>query len=88
MVNLAQGQTSQEELAAQEQLDSKFRLVLVAANRAEQLMRGARPKVDLASRKPTVIAMREIEKNLIDWGYGKATSEPAAVEPESEPASA
>lgn len=88
MVTFAQGQASQEELAAQDLLDSKFRLVLVAANRAEQLMRGARPKVDSVSRKPTVIAMREIEKNLIDWGYGQATPEPAAAEPESEPASA
>jgi DNA-directed RNA polymerase omega subunit len=88
MVYSPQGQESQAELAGQGLLDSKFRLVLVAANRAEQLMRGARPKVDLASRKPTVIAMREVEKNLIDWGYGQATPEPAAAEPESEPASA
>lgn len=71
-----------------EELDSKFRLVLVAANRAEQLMRGARPKIDMPSRKPTVIAMREIEKSLIDWGYGQAAPEPAADDAESEPASA
>ena len=29
-----------------EQIDSKFRFVLLAAHRAEQMMRGARPRVD------------------------------------------
>ncbi|HEX7185737.1 MAG TPA: DNA-directed RNA polymerase subunit omega [Thermoanaerobaculia bacterium] len=70
-------------------IDSKFRLVLVAANRAEQLMRGARAKVEAGKRKPTRIAMDEVEQNLVDWGYGPAPQpEPEAtaeVQPE-EPA--
>ncbi|PYQ67786.1 MAG: hypothetical protein DMF53_01160 [Acidobacteria bacterium] len=38
-------------------MDSKFRRVLVAAGRAEQLMRGARPKVEAGKRKPTRVAL-------------------------------
>jgi len=69
-------------------MDSKFRRVLVAAGRAEQLMRGARPKVEAGKRKPTRIALEEVDQSLIDWGYGPApqpeTEAPAAEE--SQPA--
>jgi DNA-directed RNA polymerase omega subunit len=64
-------------------VDSKFRFVLVAAQRAEQLMRGARPKVEAGKRKPTRLAMQEVNANLVDWDYGPAPQpEPAA---EAEP---
>lgn len=53
-------------------MDSKFRRVLVSANRAEQLMRGARPKVEAGKRKPTRIALEEVDHQLIEWGYGPA----------------
>jgi DNA-directed RNA polymerase omega subunit len=58
-------------------IDSKFRLVLVAANRAEQLIRGARPKLEAGKRKPTRMAMEEVNANLVEWGYGPAP-QPAA----------
>jgi DNA-directed RNA polymerase subunit omega len=54
-----------------DKIDSKFRFVLVAARRAEQLVRGAQPKMDTASRKPTRIAMREVSEDRVDWGYGE-----------------
>src|SRR5215210_7785631 len=68
-------------------MDSKFRRVLVAAGRAEQLMRGARPKVEAGKRKPTRIALEEVDQSLIDWGYGPApqpveAEAPAAEEPQ------
>ena len=69
-----------------EQMDSKFRFVLVASNRAEQLMRGANPKLDLPSGKPTVVAMREVEKNLIEWGYGPEPEAPESAAAEAQPA--
>jgi DNA-directed RNA polymerase omega subunit len=60
-------------------IDSKFRRVLVAANRAEQLMRGARPKIEAGKRKPTRVAMEEVDHSLIEWGYGPPPQpEPAA----------
>lgn len=54
-----------------ESVDSKFRLVLLIARRAEQLMRGARPKLD-ADRpmKPARLAAHEFEHNLIRWDFG------------------
>ncbi|MEA2694630.1 MAG: polymerase Rpb6 [Acidobacteriota bacterium] len=59
-------------------VDSKFRFVLVAAQRAEQLMRGARPKIDAGKSKPTRVAMQEVDSNLVDWDYGP----PPQPEPE------
>jgi DNA-directed RNA polymerase omega subunit len=75
---------------ALEQFDSKFRFVLLASARAEQLVRGAQPKAEAAiSRKPTRTAMEEIKQGLVEWGYGRtavaegeaegASEEPAAV---------
>lgn len=54
-----------------DRIDSKFRLVLLAAGRAEQLMRGARPKVEMPSgTKPTRIALEEVRADVIAWDYG------------------
>ncbi len=39
---------------------NRFELVIVAAQRARQLMRGKEPKVDWDNDKPTVVALREI----------------------------
>ena len=61
-------------------IDSKFRYVLVAAQRAEQLMRGARAKVD-SKGKPTRVAMEEVNHEMIEWDFGPAPApEPAAAE--------
>ncbi|HVR11432.1 MAG TPA: DNA-directed RNA polymerase subunit omega [Thermoanaerobaculia bacterium] len=65
-------------------VDSKFRLVLVAASRAEQLIRGARPKIEATTkRKPTRLAMEEVANHQVDWGYGP----PPQPEPSPEAAS-
>jgi DNA-directed RNA polymerase omega subunit len=61
-------------------MDSKFRRVLVAAGRAEQLMRGARPKVEAGKRKPTRVALEEVDHQLIDWDYGPPPPEPEEAE--------
>jgi DNA-directed RNA polymerase omega subunit len=54
-----------------EGVDSKFRLVLLIARRAEQLMRGARPKLETdRPLKPTRLAAAEFEENQVRWGYG------------------
>lgn len=52
--------------------DSKFRFILVSAHRAEQLLRGARPRVDMPGQKHTRIAMEELRRGLIDWAPGPA----------------
>lgn len=67
------------------QVDSKFRLVLLAASRAEQIMRGARPKVEAGKKKPVRVAMDEIAHHLVDWGYGPPPQEePPAEEAKAE----
>lgn len=54
-----------------ERIDSTFRYVLVAAARAEQLMRKAAPKIEAAG-KPARVAMEEISRDVVAWDYGPA----------------
>ena len=61
-----------------ERIDSTFRYVLIAAKRAEQLVRGARPKLESGPAKPTRMAMQEVSQDLVEWDYGP----PPAPEPE------
>ena len=54
-----------------EGVDSKFRLVLLLARRAEQLIRGARPKLETdRPLKPTRLAAAEFDANQIRWAQG------------------
>ena len=57
-------------------IESKFRLVHIAARRAEQLMMGARPKMETKHAKVTRVALSEVDSNLIRWQL--APSEPSA----------
>jgi DNA-directed RNA polymerase subunit K/omega len=65
-------ETMNEEQSVRESMDSKFRYVLLVAQRAEQLMRGARSKLDLPGVKPTTVAKQEIDRSLVEWDYGPA----------------
>jgi DNA-directed RNA polymerase omega subunit len=75
-----------------EGVDSKFRLALLIARRAEQLMRGARPKIETDRPvKPTRLAEQEFDQGLVRWDYGPeggvledAAAETAAEEAPSE----
>ena len=49
------------------EVDSKFRFITVASQRAKQLQNGAKPRVDARSRKPTRIAMQEVLANAVSW---------------------
>ena len=53
-----------------EQYDSKFRYVLLASTRAEQLVRGARAKLELPGKKPSRVAMEEVRCGMVPWDYG------------------
>jgi DNA-directed RNA polymerase subunit omega len=50
-----------------EEFDSKFRFILVAAERAKQLQHGAPPRIKSESRKPATIAVLETEQNLVPY---------------------
>ncbi|NNE99786.1 MAG: DNA-directed RNA polymerase subunit omega [Pyrinomonadaceae bacterium] len=54
-------------------IDSKYRLILLAAQRAKQIQRGALPRVDMDPRKvkPTTIAREEFEKKKVNFEFTK-----------------
>ncbi len=50
-------------------VDSRFRLVMVAALRSKQLQRGARPRIeaDPKRRRSTTIALEEVKLGLVPF---------------------
>lgn len=50
-------------------IDSKYRMIILAAQRSKQLQRGASPRVEMDPRKSkaTRIAMRELEDGKVDF---------------------
>jgi DNA-directed RNA polymerase omega subunit len=49
------------------EIDSKYRLVLLAAKRSKQLQRGARPRLQSASKKPTRVALEEVQHGMVQY---------------------
>jgi DNA-directed RNA polymerase subunit omega len=50
-----------------EDIGSKYRFIIVAAERAKQLQNNAKPKVKTRSTKPAFIAMRELEEGMVRY---------------------
>jgi DNA-directed RNA polymerase subunit omega len=50
-------------------VDSKYRLILIAAQRSKQLQKGARPRVEMDAQrhKPTRIALEEVQQGKITF---------------------
>jgi DNA-directed RNA polymerase omega subunit len=48
-------------------VDSKFRFITVASQRAKQIQNGAKARVDARSRKPTRVAMQEVLAGAVSW---------------------
>jgi DNA-directed RNA polymerase subunit omega len=50
-------------------IDSKYRMIILAAQRSKQIQRGADPRVDADPRKTksTRIAMKEIENKKVNF---------------------
>ena len=71
MAQTAEETTNVEEQQEREQpeLDSKYRLIIVAAKRSKQLQRGARPRIDAdpQKRKPTRIALEEVQRGKVPF---------------------
>ena len=51
------------------EIDSKYRLIILAAKRSKQLQRGARPRIDIdpAKHKPTRIALEEVMRGRVNF---------------------
>lgn len=72
-------------------VESKFRFVTLASQRAKQLLKGAKPKIKINSRNLIRVAQEEIHRGLIDYRVIQPEQEiqeikeenPAGEEPES-----
>jgi DNA-directed RNA polymerase omega subunit len=65
-----------------QEIDSKYRLIILAAKRSKQLQRGARPRIDIDStkHKPTRIALEEVVQGKILFHMKPDGDEEAADE--------
>jgi DNA-directed RNA polymerase subunit omega len=70
------------ELILPKEVDSKFRFITVAAQRAKQLQNGAKPRVDTRSRKPTRVAMQEVLAGAVSWEVSDKPIVPPPLPPE------
>ena len=64
--------TEQTEEVAEDsaqEVDSKYRLIILAAKRSKQLQRGARPRIDIDSlkHKNTRIALEEVMRGRVNF---------------------
>lgn len=61
-------QDQTEEMNSPE-MDSKYRLIIVAAKRSKQLQRGARPRLDIdpTKHKATRIALEEVQQGKVQF---------------------
>ena len=58
-----------EEVINPPEIDSKYRMIILAAQRSKQLQRGAISRVDIDTRKskPTRVAMKEIQNKKVNF---------------------
>ncbi len=66
-----------EETVAPE-IDSKYRLIILAAKRSKQLQRGARPRIDIDAmkHKNTRIALEEVMRGRVNFEVHTEGDEP------------
>ncbi|MEO8434649.1 MAG: DNA-directed RNA polymerase subunit omega [Pyrinomonadaceae bacterium] len=51
------------------EMDSKYRMIIVAAKRSKQLQRGARPRIEIdpTKHKPTRVALEEVIRGKVNF---------------------
>lgn len=62
---------TEEEIIDPPAIDSKYRMIILAAQRSKQLQRGALSRTDIDTRKskPTRVAMRELEERRVNFSF-------------------
>jgi DNA-directed RNA polymerase subunit omega len=62
-------ETEAQPAREQDHIDSKYRMIILAAQRSKQLQQGATVRVEMDSRKhkPTRIALRELEQGKVPF---------------------
>jgi DNA-directed RNA polymerase subunit omega len=55
--------------SAGQEVDSKYRLIILAAKRSKQLQRGAQPRIEIdpQKHKPTRIALEEVMRGRVHF---------------------
>ena len=58
-----------EEMIDPPEIDSKYRMIILAAQRSKQLQRGALSRTDIDTRKnkPTRVAMKEFKERRVNF---------------------
>ena len=58
-----------EEIIDPPEVDSKYRMIILAAQRSKQLQRGANSRTDIDTRKnkPTRVAMKELAEKRVNF---------------------
>jgi DNA-directed RNA polymerase subunit omega len=58
-----------------QEVDSKYRLIILAAKRSKQLQRGAAPRIEIdpQKHKPTRIALEEVMRGRVHFDIKKET---------------
>jgi len=69
IVEVEEAVEPEEEIIDPPEIDSKYRMIILAAQRSKQLQRGANPRVDMDPRKtkPTRIAMKDFEEKKVNF---------------------
>jgi DNA-directed RNA polymerase omega subunit len=69
IVEEEEGAEPEAEIIDPPAIDSKYRMIILAAQRSKQLQRGANPRVGMDPRKtkPTRIAMKEFEEKKVNF---------------------
>jgi DNA-directed RNA polymerase omega subunit len=64
-------QDNSNEIIDPPHIDSKYRMIILAAQRSKQLQRGAlsRTDIDIRKSKPTRVAMRELEERRVNFTF-------------------
>jgi DNA-directed RNA polymerase omega subunit len=59
------------------EVDSKYRLIILAAKRSKQLQRGAQPRIEIdpQKHKPTRIALEEVMRGRVHFDIKKNGAE-------------
>ena len=62
-----------------QQVDSKYRMIILAAKRSKQLQRGASPRIDIdpQKHKPTRIALEEVMRGRVQFDIKQDGQDPA-----------
>ena len=55
--------------AGRQEVDSKYRMIILAAKRSKQLQRGAQPRIEIdpQKHKPTRIALEEVMRGRVHF---------------------